>query len=184
MADGATCGDFGGQKNDGDPCGRPAGWGTSSDEGRCKDHPREGPFPDIHHPKKRAFLASFAECGNRTQAAEDAEIDRSLLYKEPWREDEAFQDAMRVAEQMAADRLEAEARRRAVEGVKEPRFTGTGEVAGHVVKYSDTLLIFLLKGARPRKYADFQKIGGPEGEALAAPNIYLPEKGSGPGADG
>lgn len=182
MADGPTCGDFGGTKVDGEPCGRPAGWGTDSDEGRCTDHPAEGPFSQIHHPKKRAFLAAYAESGNKTRAAEDAGIDRSTPYTDQWAEDEDFQRALAVAENMAADALEAEARRRAVEGVREPRFTAHGEVAGHVRKYSDTLLIFLLKGARPRKFADFQKIGGPEGEPIT-PRLYLPEKGSGPSPD-
>lgn len=33
-----TCGTYGGVNSDGDPCERSAGWGTDSDEGRCKHH--------------------------------------------------------------------------------------------------------------------------------------------------
>ena len=49
---------------------------------------------------------------------------------------------------------EVEARRRAVEGVEEPVGWFQGTPGGTVRKYSDTLLIFLLKGARPHKYRD------------------------------
>ncbi len=44
-------------------------------------------------------------------------------------------------------------RRRAVEGVDEPRFHD-GQICGHVRKYSDTLLIFMLKARRPDKYKE------------------------------
>ena len=50
--------------------------------------------------------------------------------------------------------LEREARRRAVEGVEEPVGFYKGEPSAYVRKYSDTLLIFLMKGARPDKYRD------------------------------
>lgn len=32
------CGDHGGVNRNGDPCGRPAGWGTDFDSGKCKNH--------------------------------------------------------------------------------------------------------------------------------------------------
>jgi hypothetical protein len=48
------------------------------------------------------------------------------------------------------DLLEDEALRRAEDGVAEPRFY-EGRLCGHVQKYSDTLLIFLLKARRPQK---------------------------------
>lgn len=47
--------------------------------------------------------------------------------------------------------LEAEARRRGVEGVEEP-ILFQSKVVTTVRKYSDVLLIFLLKGLRPRRY--------------------------------
>ena len=53
----------------------------------------------------------------------------------------------------ACDALEAEARRRAVEGVRKPIYC-QGEICGTVREYSDTLLFFLLKGAMPEKYRD------------------------------
>ncbi len=54
---------------------------------------------------------------------------------------------------MGADLLEDEAVRRAKDGVEEPVYQG-GKLVGHVQKYSDTLLIFLLKGAKPEKFRE------------------------------
>lgn len=116
-------------------------------------------------PKKRAFLAAYAECGNVTRAAEIAGVSRRSHVD--WMKDESYAEAFRAAEEHAADRLEQEARRRAIEGVDEPIFY-KGERCGVVRKYSDTLLIFLLKGARPEKYRENvrQEISGPDGEPL------------------
>lgn len=36
-----TCGDHGGVKHNGEPCTRPAGWGTDENKGRCKNHQAE-----------------------------------------------------------------------------------------------------------------------------------------------
>src|SRR5262249_19777084 len=63
--------------------------------------------------------------------------------------------ARRWAEAIEAgtDYLEDEARRRATEGTAKPVFY-QGQQCGVVQEYSDTLLIFLLKGRRPEKFRD------------------------------
>ena len=110
------------------------------------------PFSAIQHPKKRAFLAAFSECGTVTRAAEIIGIDRATHYI--WmRDDPDYAKASKEAFEQAAERLEQEARRRAVEGTRKPVFY-KGEECGTVTEYSDTLLIFLLKGALPEKYAE------------------------------
>jgi hypothetical protein len=55
------------------------------------------------------------------------------------------------------DALEAEARRRALEGWEEPVFFG-GVVCGHVQKYDSTLLLLLLKAHRPGKFGDHARV--------------------------
>jgi hypothetical protein len=106
--------------------------------------------------KKAAFLESYRVLGNISRACRDAEINRSTYYD--WTEhDEAFSAALNVAREEAIESLEAEARRRAVEGVE--RETGVYHngllIATEVeTKYSDTLLIFLLKGLKPEKYRE------------------------------
>ena len=55
------------------------------------------------------------------------------------------------------DILEAEARRRAVTGVDKPVYY-KGEVVGSITKYSDRLLMFLLRAHRPQKFRDGGKV--------------------------
>jgi hypothetical protein len=73
-----------------------------------------------------------------------------------------------------ADVLEAEAWRRAVEGVERPIVSG-GKVVTTVREYSDTLLIFLLKGRRPEKYARFE-VSGANGGPIAVKTDDSPER--------
>jgi hypothetical protein len=106
----------------------------------------------IRQHKKRAFLAAYAEVGNISAACRISNNARSNHYD--WLDaDETYAHAFVEATEIAGDRLEDEARRRAVEGVTKPIFQGGKEV-GEVQEYSDTLLIFLMKGARPEKYRE------------------------------
>jgi hypothetical protein len=54
---------------------------------------------------------------------------------------------------MGADALEDEANRRAREGVERPVYQG-GKFVGAIREFSDTLLIFLLKGLKPEKFRE------------------------------
>ncbi len=106
----------------------------------------------IRHPKKGAMLTALAKTGNVTSAAKAAKIDRDTHYE--WLKTDAdYAIAVDAAMEQAADLLEAEARRRAETGVLEPVYQ-SGEKVGTIRRYSDTLLIFLLKGARPEKYRE------------------------------
>ena len=101
--------------------------------------------------KKKAFLAAYSETGNITRAAELSKCSRRQHYR--WLADPAYAKEFAEAEEQAADRLEQEARRRAVEGTQKPVFY-KGEQCGIIREYSDILLIFLLKGIRPEKYKE------------------------------
>lgn len=101
--------------------------------------------------RRAAFLAAYAQCANITAAAEAADVPRQTHYD--WLADPEYAAAFDQAHEAAADTLEKEARRRAEEGWDEPVFHD-GAVVGHKRRYSDTLLIFLLKGIRPEKYRE------------------------------
>ena len=102
--------------------------------------------------KKERFLRALAQKGTVTAAAKAAAISRQHVYK--WREsDPVFAKAWDEALDEAVDHMEAEARRRAVDGVLKPVYQG-GQRVGTIREYSDTLLIFLLKGAKPEKYRE------------------------------
>ena len=102
-----------------------------------------------------AFLAALLEGLSVIDAAEQARVPRRTFYN--WRaEDIEFRAAWHQAYEQGTDLLEKEAQRRAVEGVDEPRMIGQGDNAELITvrKYSDTLLIFLLKARRPGKFRE------------------------------
>jgi AcrR family transcriptional regulator len=91
-------------------------------------------------PRKKAdFLAQLAHEGNVTIAAASIGYSRQAVYLER-NKDALFAAGWDDAMQQFADSLEHVAKRRAIEGE------------------SDTLLIFLLKGARPEKYRENVKV--------------------------
>ncbi|MGH8323238.1 MAG: terminase [Steroidobacteraceae bacterium] len=101
---------------------------------------------------KPAFIESMAKTCNVTLASQAAGISRTYAYQAR-DADPQFAAAWDEAEQSAVDVLEAEARRRAAVGVSEPVFHKGVQIAS-VRKYSDVLLIFLLKAHRPEKYRE------------------------------
>ena len=111
------------------------------------------------NPQHRAFLAAFRETSNVRLACEVAKVGRSSHYR--WlEEDSAYREAFDQAKLQAADVLEAEAFRRAVEGVEEQVGWYRGVAGGTVRRYSDVLLIFLLKALRPEKYRERVDVRG------------------------
>jgi len=111
---------------------------------------------EIARGKKEAFLAAFAETATITAAAAVVGIDRRTHYD--WlKADPEYTERFRAAEQAVADSLEAEAIRRAREGV-EKGVWHQGELVGHERQFSDTLLIFLLKGHKPDKFKDRHQV--------------------------
>ena len=111
-------------------------------------------------PKQRRFLAAYRECGSIRRAAELAKVSRNTHHT-VWIRDPGYAKAFDDATEEAVDRLEEEARRRAVEGVAKVKYHNgrpiiNPDTGKPVVKheYSDPLLMFLLKGARPAKYRD------------------------------
>lgn len=114
----------------------------------------DAPFGEIKSLRKRAYLIALAMTGVKLRAAQVAGVSSRIMYGTEWQADEAFKAAEVRAQGMAADVLEAELYRRAVEGTVEPAGWYKGEAGGLVRKFSDVLLIFALKGALPDKYKD------------------------------
>lgn len=102
--------------------------------------------------KARAFLKALASGRSVAGAADEAGVTRSTVYR--WRHNNPdFAQGWVDALDASADLLEDEARRRAVEGVEEVVYYG-GKAIGVVRKYSDSLLMMLLKGRRPEIFRD------------------------------
>jgi nucleotide-binding universal stress UspA family protein len=121
---------------------------------------------DLRHLWTNAFLAHLAECGILTDAAAAAGVDRSTVWRRR-QDDLDFAKACDEAIDMAADKLEAEARRRALDGTEEPVYQG-GQLVGTKRVYSDSLMALLLKGRRKKVFADRTELTGADGGPVKA----------------
>ena len=107
---------------------------------------------------KELFLEALARSGVIGSACRAAGISRATAVR--WRkEDPLFLEAFNDALADASDELEHEARRRAYEGVTSEKIIGSGDNARVVIetRYSDTLMLALLKAKKPDEFADRSK---------------------------
>lgn len=126
--------------------------------------PGGDPFSNVANPKARAFLRAYSATGNLTEAARAVGVARQSHYY--WLDHvPGYREAAREAREMAADRLEREAWRRAVEGWEEPVYQ-KGQLVGTVRRYSDTLLAMLLRAARPERYRERIDVGSEPGRSV------------------
>jgi hypothetical protein len=108
--------------------------------------------------QKKKVLEEFAKVGTVTHACKETGVSRRTFNY--WQKhDKTFMAEYERAQEEAVEALEHEARRRAKDGTLEPVFH-RGNAVGAIRRYSDVLLIFLLKAARPEKYRDSYDGGG------------------------
>lgn len=129
------------------------------------------PFSDD---EKQTFLDALAKCGVIGDAMLAAGIANRPTVT-AWRNnDPEFAAAYDDAIEASRDKLESEARRRAVEGVTKLKFYPKGHKkhgqSYEELDYSDSLLMFMLKGERSEKFAERTKseISGPGGGPIEA----------------
>jgi len=109
--------------------------------------------------RQKRFLEALAETGVVSLAAAIAGTSRTRVY-ELRNKNAAFAKRWEDAEERAADALEAEAWRRAVDGVPEPLVSAGKLVRDDdslpiaIRRYSDPLMISLLKARRPERFKD------------------------------
>ena len=99
-----------------------------------------------------AFLDALRQGLSVTAACKAAPMGLRTAYNLR-SSDEAFKAAWDAAIEEGTDRLEDEARRRAFEGIEAP-LVSAGKLVATTRRYSDRLLIFLLKSRRPEKYRE------------------------------
>lgn len=112
----------------------------------------------LRAPQKK-FLASYAQLGNITLAAQAAKVSRNSHAR--WMDEEEYRAAFTEAQEHSVDLLVGEARRRGCEGWEEPvvyqgglcyekRPDGKKSTKPLVIrKFDSNLLMFLIKQARP-----------------------------------
>ena len=103
---------------------------------------------------RQGFLAALRRGLTITAAAEAVGVDRSTPFN--WRrKNPAYAALWAAALDEGTDRLEDEALRRGMRGVRQPVYQG-GKRVGYIMRYSDRLLLALLRARRPRKFREHQ----------------------------
>ena len=124
------------------------------------------------------FLDTLRRTGNVRLAANNADVVRQVAYRARDSSDKFRADWDEALEE-ARELLEAEARRRAAIGVDEPVFY-KGQVVGQIRKYSDNLLMFLLKAHWPEKFRENYAVehrgpgGGPVKLEAKTEHVFQP----------
>jgi hypothetical protein len=105
--------------------------------------------------------------GNITKACEEVGIQRRTFYQ--WMDKKGktadrFRKLVEQAKKVGVEALEDEARRRGMDGYDKPVFF-QGDECGVIREYSDTLLIFLIKGHK-KMYVDRHEVTGANGKSI------------------
>lgn len=88
-------------------------------------------FESIDNPKQRAFLVNFARLGSRRLAATASGICYGRWRANDWRLDPDFQEAYRLAQDIAAEQIEDEFHDRAMNGQRKYKFSKDGAPISH-----------------------------------------------------
>ena len=104
---------------------------------------------------ENAFFAALEKAGVVAWAAKAAGVGRRTVY-DHLQADPEFAERWRNALDTAADNLEGELIRRAMEGEQVPVYY-QGKVVGHTTRKSDTLLMFAIKNLQRRRERDIPK---------------------------
>ncbi len=130
----------------------------------------------VRTPQKRGkFLAELRRHGNVTLAANSIGAAHMTIYD--WRNADAeFKIEWDDALIQYSTILEAEADRRAVEGLTQAVYY-KGEVVGYIQEYSDNLLMFRLKKLNPA-YKDRLQVSGDADNPLVIARAMTPEQRS------
>jgi hypothetical protein len=122
-----------------------------------KPNESEEPVLSGRHRKKTlnrvpVFLEAYRTTASVASAARIAGLRRESHY-DRLANDPAYQKAFARAKEELSDTIEGELFRRAIRGEKEPVFY-RGKKVATVTRRSDSLLMFIAKGAMPNKYRE------------------------------
>lgn len=129
--------------------------------------------------QKAAFITALSERGIVKYAvlAVKPSVNRCTFYT--WRDDDPkFAEAWERALEDATDDMEAEARRRAVEGIDRALTCSKGliyDADGNIMyerQYSDTLLAKMLAANRPKKYGNKVALTDGDGDELSIAVLF------------
>ena len=111
------------------------------------------------------FLENLTQYANVSEAAYAAGLDRIALHRQR-KIDPALAEAWEEAYNLGIDKMEEEGQRRATQGVRKNIYY-KGRVVGSERQYSDVLMMFFLKGAKPEKFRERSEVTGKGGGPIA-----------------
>ena len=153
-------------------------FGRAQGEGLVSNAPSEGARPLGRPPAGKElqwvepFLDRIAAGDSIIRAAAKAGINPGNACRRR-RSDAAFRDAWNLAASIATRQMEQEAQRRAYHGTVRPVYY-KGVRCGSVREYSDTLLMFLLKGRKPQVYREGVEDGARPNVQISVVNVAGP----------
>lgn len=124
----------------------------SKDEAISTQEKWKKPYTYFDDRARIVYLESLERTGMVGLSAKACGVTHRQINR-VFKKDEAFAEACQEALCAYRDRIEAEAHRRAVEGVEKGVWY-RGARVGTEQEYSDSLMQTLLKGNRPEKYRD------------------------------
>jgi hypothetical protein len=119
-------------------------------------------FQKITNPKKRAWLAAYANVGTITGASRLTGMDHYHWLNK----DKDYKDAFEFAKQIAGDLIE-DAIIEAATGGDDVPIIYEGQIRGHYKRKSDVLRMFVLKARKPEYRDSFNPQGGSAPISLA-----------------
>lgn len=121
--------------------------------------------------KDNRFFDALARGFKVEEAAKHAGYSKRVVYLYR-KQHPDFDESWKEAKETYLEIMEAEADRRAMEGVEEPVFY-QGKECGRIRKYSDVLLMFRLKSEAPDKYRERREVTGKDGGPLQVTQVQL-----------
>lgn len=116
-----------------------------------------------HRSRQATWLAAYVRSASKTTAHGAARVQSRTV--KVWMEDPIFAPLLPEAKEAMSDTLVTEMRRRAVDGVSISVRDRFGNVIGEERKFSDTMLMFLVKGLdKERRWAQKVDLSGVEDE--------------------
>lgn len=148
---------------------------TGSKKSGQRRKKRKSNFTKLTAVRIEKFLEILANNGGIvTDAAKDIRISRTALYNHR-AVDKEFEKLWDEAADRGVDVIEDEAKRRALNGVREPVYY-QGDIVGYIWKKSDLCISLILKAHRPKYRLERHELTGADGKPLPSNVIiYLPD---------
>lgn len=125
--------------------------------------------------KRRVLDQVYLKGPNMVLCAKVAGVKAAELHGY-LKHDETFREQFDIAKAEYHQKMEDEAYRRAVTGVREHVYNKDGDIVGEKLVYSDRMLEIILKANMPEKYREQSHVAGIAGQGSPGGVLLIPVK--------